>query len=418
MFTPSLQTAVRERFLHASCCPFTGERTFFENAGGALTLVSVVQRATALLGVPDNQGRDNPASKELVAIIEQGRADMRAFLGCQQGPVFIGESGTELLFRLVRTACLGSPSGGQVVGSTLEHPATASARQRWSEVADKELVNIPHNDESGSVSVDDYAQYVTADTRVATIIHASPVTGIGVDVGAIAALIRERSPGCYIIVDGIQHAAHGYVDIDRYGIDGYVISPYKVFSRHNYGIAWASDRLSALPHDQLRGTPPSQWELGTRDTSAYACWSEVVSYLDWLGQQVGSDAGDTRRNIVQAADAIKAHEQGLTTAMLHGTGNMPGLADMDAVTVIGGVENPNREGLVCFAVEKVPAADVVARLNDAGIRTHTRKADYYSANVLDPLGLDAAVRVSMCHYNTVDEVVGLLDTMQPIAGAI
>lgn len=382
-----------------------------------MTLASVVERASALLGVPDNQGRDNPASKELVAFIEKGRADMRVFLGCESGPVFIGESGTELLFRLVRSACLGAPPGGQVVGSTLEHPATASARRRWSEVAGRALVNVPHNNETGGVGVDDYARHVSADTRVATIIHASPVTGIGVDVGAIAALIRERSPECFIIVDGIQHAAHGHVDIDRYGIDGYVISPYKVFSRHNYGIAWASDRLSELPHDQLHGTPPSQWELGTRDTSAYACWSEVVSYLDWLGRQVGGDTGDTRRNVGRAAEAIAAHEHGLTRSMLHGTGNLPGLADMETVTVIGGVDNPGREGLVCLTVDKVPAADVVARLNDAGIRTHTRKADHYSANVLSPLGLEAAVRVSMCHYNSADEVAGFLDAMRPIAGA-
>ncbi|MEM7378153.1 MAG: aminotransferase class V-fold PLP-dependent enzyme [Pseudomonadota bacterium] len=417
MFTPSLQAAVRDRFMHTDRCPFTGERVFFENAGGALTLASVVERASELLGVPDNQGRDNPASHALVSIIEQGRADMRAFLGCGSGPVFIGESGTELLFRLVRTACLGSPAGGDVVGTTLEHPATASARRRWAAVAGKRLVNVPHNDATGGVTVDDYAKYVTADTRVATIIQASPVTGIGVDVAAIAGLIRERSPDCFIVIDGIQHAAHGHVDIDGYAIDGYVISPYKVFSRHNYGIAWASDRLSDLPHDQLYGTPPSQWELGTRDTSAYACWSEVAAYLDWLGQQVGEDRGTRRENIGQAADAIATHEQALTGAMLHGTGNLPGLADMEAVTVIGGVDNPHREGLVCLTVDGVAAADVVTRLNDAGIRTHTRKADHYSANVLSPLGLDAAVRVSMCHYNTADEVARFLDVMRPIAGA-
>lgn len=414
--SPELLDAIRARFLHTDRCPFTGDRVFFENAGGALTLATVVERATELLGVPDNQGRDNPASHALVSIIEQGRADMRAFLGCKAGPVFIGESGTELLFRLVRTACLGSPDGGQVVGSTLEHPATASARRRWSAVAGKTLVNIPHNDATGGVTVDDYAKYVNADTRVATIIQASPVTGIGVDVGAIAALIRERSPDCFIVVDGIQHAAHGHVDIDSYGIDGYVISPYKVFSRHNYGIAWASDRMSELPHDQLYGTPPAQWELGTRDTSAYACWSEVVNYLDWLGQQVGPDSGDRRQHVEQAADAIASHEQGLTEAMLYGTGNLPGLVDMEAVTVIGGADNPHREGLVCLTVDDVPAADVVTRLNDAGIRTHTRKADHYSANVLSPLGLEAAVRVSMCHYNSKDEVARFLDTMRPIAG--
>ena len=69
---------------------------------------------------------------------------------------------------------------------------------------------------------------------------------MGMDVAAIAAAIRKISPDCFIIVDGIQHAACGQLDIASYGVDGYVVSPYKVFSHHGYGIAWVSDRLAAL----------------------------------------------------------------------------------------------------------------------------------------------------------------------------
>ena len=36
--------------------------------------------------------------------------------------------------------------------------------------------------------------------------------------GAIAREIRAAAPDCFIIVDGIQHAAHGRVDIDDYDI--------------------------------------------------------------------------------------------------------------------------------------------------------------------------------------------------------
>ena len=36
----------------------------------------------------------------------------------------------------------------------------------------------------------------------------------------------------------------------------------------------------------------------------------------------------------------------LTDAMIHGTGNLDGLAEMEKVHIIGGVDNPAREGLV------------------------------------------------------------------------
>ncbi|MGA9254061.1 MAG: aminotransferase class V-fold PLP-dependent enzyme, partial [Roseobacter sp.] len=203
------------------------------------------------------------------------------------------------------------------------------------------------------------------------------------------------------------------IDIASYDIDGYVISPYKVFSRHGYGVAWVTDRMTALPLEQLDDGPRANWEMGTRDTGAYATFSDVVGYFDWLGSQHSDDA-PKRARIEAAAAAIHKHEKTLTDAMIHGTGNLAGLAELPGVTILGGADNPNREGLVCFALDHVPAADIVAKLNAQGIRTHIRKADHYSGNILTPLGLGSAVRVSMCHYNTVDEVSALLAAMKGI----
>ena len=72
--------------------------------------------------------------------------------------------------------------------------------------------------------------------------------------------------------------------------------------------------------------------------------------------------------------------------MINGTGNLPGLVEMDKVKIIGGVDNPAREGLVSLVVDGLNSADVVKKLNEQGIRTHLRKADHYSGNILDPLG--------------------------------
>lgn len=405
---------IRSKFAQVDSCPVQGQRIFFENAGGALTLNSVVESSRHYAGVPDNQGRDNPGSHELVRVITKAKEDMRVFMNAPSGQFFVGESGTELIFRLVMNACLGTEPDGVVLGSTVEHPATRSACARWAQVSQKTHILIAHDDARGLVTAADYAAQVTADTRVATILHTSPVTGMGMDVAAISKAIRAVSPDCFIIVDGIQHAAHGMIDIDAYDVDGYVISPYKMFSRHGYGLAWISDRMTHLPHDSLVGGPEGNWELGTRDTGAYATLSEVTDYLEWLGSQV-SDSSDRRMRFLAAGKAIHAHETSLTDAMIHGTGNLPGLADMDKVQIIGGVDNPAREGLVSLVVEGIASADVVSRLNEAGIRTHLRKADHYSGNILDPLGLDGCVRVSLCHYNSVHEVAQFLAAMKLIS---
>ena len=161
--------------------------------------------------------------------------------------------------------------------------------------------------------------------------------------------------------------------------------------------------------------PEGAWELGTRDAGAYATFSDVVRYLEWLGGRFTREEG-SRERIEAAGRTIHAHERTLTDAMIHGLGNHAGLASLAGVRIIGGAENPRREGLVSFAVDGLEASEIVGRLGERGIRVHTRRADHYSGNVLGPLGLSSCVRVSACHYNSPGEVEGFLDAMQAIAG--
>ena len=414
MFDDALLTEIRARFVHVESCPFTGPRVFFENAGGALTLGKVVETSARFAAIPDNQGRANAASEALNAVIAQARADVQCFFNAKGGSVFVGESGTELMFRLVRDACIGAAKGGIVLGSTVEHPASRSACARWAAETGRPHVLIAHDDATGRVTPEAYAAAVTPETRVATILHTSPVTGMSMDLPAIAAAIRAVAPDAYIIADGIQHASHGGIDVTAADLDGYVISPYKVFSRHGYGVAWASDRLTALAHDALVGGPEGNWELGTRDTGAYATMSDVVAYFEWLGAQVSGET-DRRALIEAAGRAIHSQEKALTDAMLHGIDNLPGLTDLPGVQIVGGADNPAREGLVGFWIDGQPSAALVEALNARGIRTHLRKADHYSGNILTPLGQADCVRVSMCHYNSLDEVRAFLTAMQEIA---
>lgn len=414
--TPTLLDTIRGKFAHIDSCPFSGPRIYFENAGGALTLKSVADTSARFAAIPDNQGRDNQTSKELSRIIEQSKAKMRTFFNAPDGDLFVGETGTELLFRVISAAMLGSAEGGIVIGSTLEHPSTRSACDRWTRQCGKPYVLVEHSNDTGTVTAQDYEAHLSPDVRLATILHTSPVTGMAVDVAAIAASIRAVAPECFIIVDGIQHASHGLVDIASYDVDAYVISPYKAFSRHGYGIAWISDRLAALPHDALKGGPALNWELGTRDTGAYATFSDVIDYFEWLGARV-SDAAQPRERIEAAGRAIHAHESALTEAMLNGIDNHAGLNAIPGIRVVGGGDNPRREGLVSFSIEGHDCTEIVRQLNEANIRTHVRKNDHYSGNVLGPLGMPTCVRVSLCHYNTPGEIKELLGALHTVVSA-
>ena len=94
--------------------------------------------------------------------------------------------------------------------------------------------------------------------------------------------------------------------------------------------------------------------------------------------------------------------------MINGEDNIKGLKDLKGIEIIGGQKNPNRKGLVSFRIVGVSSHSIVDFLNIKGIRTHVRKADHYSGNILDPLGWEDCVRVSVCHYNSSEEIKSLL----------
>jgi len=406
-FSPNLLAEIRKKFAFVEECPFVGERIFFENAGGALTLKSVVETSSKFAAIPDNQGRENAASKALMEIIQKAKSDAAELFGATSGQFFVGESGTELLFRLVRNAATSAKMGGNIVGSSFEHPATRSAAKYWASQTNREYVNVQHNNQNGHVTAELYSEIVSPDTRVVTILHASPVTGISVDLEAISKAVHSISPEALIIVDGVQYAAHGGITIDQYNIDGYAISPYKMYSRHGYGLAWVSDRLTKMNHEQLFDGPSENWELGTRDTGSYATISDVVKYLEWLGEKIENTESRSVK-LYNAAKAIAAQETALTDLMINGEDNIKGLKDLSGVEIIGGLKNPNRSGLVSFRINGTSSHLLVDFLNDKGIRTHVRKADHYSGNILGPLGWEDCVRVSVCHYNSSQEIKSLL----------
>ena len=74
-FSPNLLSEIRDKFAFVDDCPFVGKRVFFENAGGALTLKSVVETSSKFAAIPDNQGRANHASIALMDIIQEAKSD-------------------------------------------------------------------------------------------------------------------------------------------------------------------------------------------------------------------------------------------------------------------------------------------------------------------------------------------------------
>ena len=162
-------------------------------------------------------------------------------------------------------AALGTASNGQILDQPLNIQQREVLVDRWAPISGKKRMCLCRMMmRAAFVTAADYALHVTPDTRVATILHTLACHRHGYGCGRYCQkhsgggprlfYHRRRDPAC---------CAWANSDIANYDIDGYVISPYKMFSRHGYGLAWISPRMAALPHDNLVGGPAEAWELGT-----------------------------------------------------------------------------------------------------------------------------------------------------------
>jgi selenocysteine lyase/cysteine desulfurase len=73
-----------------------------------------------------------------------------------------------------------------------------------------------------------------------------------------------------------------------------------------------------------------------------------------------------------------------------------------------------RVATFAFNVDGVPTREAAARLGDAGFAVW--HGNYYAVEVMKRLGLEesGAVRAGIVHYNTADEVDGLLSAVSAL----
>ena len=76
----------------------------------------------------------------------------------------------------------------------------------------------------------------------------------------------------------------------------------------------------------------------------------MVVYLDWLGSEVSA------KGLAQAACRYGRSSNGSTEKMLSdiildGKDNLKGVSELEGVEIVGGLDNPRREGLVSLRVK-------------------------------------------------------------------
>lgn len=403
LFSPDLQEQIRDRFLYVDWDPYTGERIYLEASGGSLRLKSVAERMAKEVSIPDELHRFNPASDYVVESMEKGVEDVKLFLGAGSGEIMSANSATQTIFRAINAVTSHIP-GNNIVTTQLEHPAVLSPTKYYAELTGKEwrVANISR--ETGSVPMDAILEKIDSDTCMLCFQHASNQTGAVNDAKTIIQEARKIKPDLYVLIDAVQYAPHGPIDVEDIETDVYAFGPYKSYGVKGIGFAYISERLAKLPHENLLLKPDTNWVLGSPPNAMFATWSTVVDYLCWLGGHF-TDSTDRRELIMASKRAINRHMMALLDRALHGTNEIEGLLDMDHVTMCGMEKKIlNRMCIFLFRLNGMDSPTASERYNrEHRVRVSARVKDSYSTHPLEGLGWPDAVRLSAAHYNTPEE---------------
>ena len=270
----------------------------------------------------------------------------------------------------------------------------------------------------GTLHADDLGPLLSNHTRLVACAVASNALGSIVDVKEVARM--AHTAGAEVFLDAVHYAPHGVMDVQDWDCDYLVCSGYKIFAPH-MGFLWGKrellERLPTFREDFIPDEIPGKIEVGTYVYENVAGMDAAVRYLQELGRRLAPHSQDDspRAALVNSMEGIRRHEKVLVSEVLRC------LAEIDNVTVYGIQDRErldHRVPTVCFNVNGVPAVNVAECCADNGIGV--RDGNMYSPRLLHRMGIPpgtGAVRASLAHYNTVEEVDRFFMVMQIIAAS-
>jgi cysteine desulfurase family protein (TIGR01976 family) len=389
---------------------------FFDNGAGAQIPQAVLDAVQHHLVARNVQrGGRYRHSREVDDAIQQARESVATFLNARDSAeVAFGMNATSFI-RIVSQAIAETIGNRrEIIVSDLDHEANVAT---WMDLQRKGFqIRWWKMREDGTLHTADLEPLLSSQTRLVACTMASNALGSIVNVKEVASI--AHAAGAEVFLDAVHYAPHGSLDVQELDCDYLVCSGYKIFAPH-MGFVWGKRQaLEALPtfrEDFIPNQAPMKIEVGTFVYENVAGMDAAIGYLEQLGAKVQTNTAQQSRRarLVHAMEAIRAYEASLSQQLIK---EMSGLNGMTVYGVRDPLKVDSRVPTVCFNLRGVAPSKVSETCAAQGIGV--RDGNMYSPRLLQRLHISAdtgAVRASLVHYNTADEIHRFVDVLRKIA---
>lgn len=413
--TLSAETVIDPQRVRAHFPALAGETVFLENAGGSQVPAVVAERIRQyMLESYVQLEADYELSRRATALVEEAHDFINLFMnGVDTGTVILGPSCTQLCRMLAECYAPLLDPGDEIIIAETGHEANVGPWVSLAEAGDGRvtLKVWPVDPGSFACSLEALEGLLGSRTRLVALPHVSNLLGEIVDVKAITELAHRA--GARVVVDGVAYAPHRAIDVAAWDVDWYVYSTYKVYGPHMAALYGRHDAVAELtgpnhffiPEEEV----PYKFEPGGVSHEGCAGLVALGDYLLSLTGRESNDAVD--RTVIEEAFAIAtALERPLQDRLIEYLRGKP------RVRVIGPAHaEASRVGTISFVHETHSSREIsdAACERNIGIRFgHMYAYRLCEALELDPD--DGVVRVSLVHYNTLEEIDRLIEVFEAV----
>jgi selenocysteine lyase/cysteine desulfurase len=211
---------------------------------------------------------------------------------------------------------------------------------------------------------------------------------------------------CY--VDGVHATPHQPTDVVELGCDFYVTSAYKWSGPHLAACIAEPGLWEGLRPEKLIPSADNVPERFEHGTPSFEILAGITAAVDHLATLAGPRSGTRRDDLVRSLSAARDYETALFDRLVKELAQIPGVR-MQAAPA-------DRAPTVAFRLgDQHPQATSEA-LGEKGICVFA--GDYYAYEYFTAMGLrdsGGAVRASVYHYTSDEDVDRLLDALRVLA---
>ncbi len=386
---------------------------FFENAGGSYVPKDVIDKLNEFMTSTKVQPyAEYPMSKIAGEKMDMATALFAKMINAKENEIIIGGSTSINLYVLSNALRHIIKPGDEIIVTNQDHEANISPWRRLNQNGAK-IIEWKFNLKNQELEIAELEKLINKKTKILAVTHCSNIVGSVNNLKKISEIAHKYN--VIVIGDGVSYAPHGFPNVKELGVDFYTFSLYKTYGPHLALLYGKEEIMKDLPnqnHEFLEGQYPYTLNPGGPNHEELVSIIGIHEYFEKLYKyHFGNHDIKIQKKISKINSIVSKHEEELANPLLNYLKNRNDFILIGKDRII----NKDRAPTIAFTHKNKSSKHISDFLLSKNIAT--RNDNFYAWRCLEALKIstsDGVIRISLVHYNTMDEVNYLIEVLEKI----